>query len=105
MEGKRKLLSRGRSCKFSHEQNNPRPSAGETKSAECYAWKDKGSCRFGDKCKFIHIDANGKEVPKAKAKATVKVKANANAAKVPARVLLTKDVLDRNWNSDKDQQR
>jgi hypothetical protein len=46
--------SRGSACKFSHEQNNPRPSAGETKSAECYTWKDKGSCRFGDKCKFSH---------------------------------------------------
>ena len=24
----------------------------------CYAWKDKGRCVFGDKCKFQHVTEN-----------------------------------------------
>ena len=51
-----------------------------------------------------HSDASTL-APKAKAKAKVKVKAKAKAAKVPVLVLVTKDVLDKHENSDKDEQR
>ena len=43
--------------------------------------------------------------PKAKAKAKVKVKAKAKAAKVPAGVLLTKDVKNKDEDSEQVQQR
>ena len=43
--------------------------------------------------------------PKAKAKAKVKVKAKAKAAKVPAGVFLTKDMTNKNEDSDNVQQR
>ena len=51
-----------------------------------------------------HSDALA-HAPKAKAKAKVKVKAKAKAAKVPAGVLPTKDVKNKDEDSDKAQQR
>ena len=51
-----------------------------------------------------HSDAST-PAPTAKATAKVKVEAKAKAAKVPARVLLTKEVLNEHENSVKDQQR
>ena len=51
-----------------------------------------------------HSDALN-SAPKAKAKAKVKVKAKAKAAKVPAGVLITKDVTNKNKDSDNVQQR
>ena len=84
----------------------------------CKLFSLPNGCKHGDKCLSPHRERGGlmavrspltkreasieqtkhsdasTPAPKAKAKAKVKVKAKAKAAKVPAGVLLTKDVLD-----------
>ena len=38
----------------------------------CRTFSQDGSCKFGDRCVYKHLDANGKEVPKLKAAAKPK---------------------------------
>ena len=41
----------------------------------CRAFSQDGSCKFGDRCAYKHVDFNGKEIPKPKAAAKPKAQA------------------------------
>ena len=45
----------------------------------CRTFSQDGSCKFGDRCAYEHLDANGKETPKPKAAAKPKAHAKKGA--------------------------
>ena len=49
----------------------------------CRASSQDGSCKFGDRCAYKHLDFNGNEIPKPKAAAKPKAQAK-NGTRIPS---------------------
>ena len=76
---------KGEACTYSHvaegtQGEAPVKPAGDESAKPCWHFQNKGSCKYGDKCKKLHSQQPLVPVPKAKAKAKAKAAAAAAAA-------------------------
>ena len=94
-QGKAEQQTKGKAVKQERSSSAPAEPAlvsgvkgkGKGKGAECFEFRDSGTCKFGDKCHFEHSNSakagKGDSTPRPKASAKPKAKAKSKTASQP----------------------